>query len=164
MFSTKSSGSSPRPLFFLFLGASCFLGGTETALPQAVPSQANIDASAQRRLQESSRESQKRQNIEQQIRIVARSLSPQALASGPIPARKALAALIRLREMGIPADEALQRAARSTGLDLNRINPCVAYLRSLVEENSGKMTPKILDQLTEGQDPELPVSLPPYQP
>jgi hypothetical protein len=165
MFSIKSFCSSLRLLhfFLLFILAAVV---PPSAIPQAVPSQANIDASAQRRLQETAREAQRQHRIEEEIRKISPALAGKKLAGagGPVLARLALAALVRLRNEGISPDEALTRAARSTGLDHTSAAKPSAYLRNLFAENSGKVTPPVLAKLEAGQDPAPALTLPAYVP
>jgi hypothetical protein len=85
MFSIKSFCSSLRLLhfFLLFILAAVV---PPSAIPQAVPSQANIDASAQRRLQETAREAQRQHRIEEEIRKISPALAGKKLAGagGPL--------------------------------------------------------------------------------
>lgn len=164
MSSTKSFSSSLRPqLLSLFFPLSAVLPATVWS--QAVPSQANIDASAQRRLQETAREAQRQQRIDQEIRKLSAALSPEKLAgsTGPVLTRQALAAFSRLRADGISPDEALARAARSAGPAGASSKPS-AYLRNVFAETSGKITPSILARLEAGEDPAPAFTIPPYQP
>lgn len=133
--------------------------------PQAVPSQANIDASAQRRLQETAREAQRQQRIEQEIRKLSAALSPEKLAgsTGQMLTRQALAALSRLQTDGISPEEAIARAARNADPAGNSSQPS-AYLRKLFAETSAKITPSILAKLEAGEDPAPAFTIPPYQP
>lgn len=162
---TKSSFSSLRQPFllpFLFLSAVA----PTTVCSQAVSSQANIDASAQRRLQETTREAQRQNRIDQEIRKLSAALSPEKLAgsTGPVLARQALAAFSRLQADGVSPDLALARAARSAGLDGASGSKPSAYLRNLFAENSGKITPTVLARLEAGEDPAPAFTLPPYPP
>jgi len=162
---TKSFSLSLRPPL---LSSLFYLAGFAPVAvwPQAVPSQANIDASAQRRLQETAREAQRQRRIEEQIRNLAPALDPEKLAQreGPVLVRKALAALIHLREEGIPADEALARAARAAKIQTDRAAKPSAYLRNLAQENSPALTSALLEKLEAGEDPTPKLNLPPYQP
>ena len=147
------------------VAACCFPACWEAAYPQAVPSQANIDASAQRRLQETVREAQRQRRIEEQIRNLTPALDPDQLAGsgGPVLARKALAALARLKDEGIPPDEALSRATRTGKIEITKAaRPC-SYLRSLFLQNSSDLTPELLDKLAAGEDPAPNLILPPYR-
>ena len=170
MSATRSFSSNLR--FLLLLGASlAFLGAGNSALPQgaypsAVGSQANTDAAAQRRLQETMQEAQRQRRIEEQVRRLAPALDAENLAGsdGPLLARQALAALARLRGDGISPDDALARAARSAGLETAAAAKPSAYLRKLYTENAGNLTPAVVTKLEAGEDPAPAFSLPPYRP
>ncbi|MEY5063028.1 MAG: hypothetical protein RLZZ112_992 [Verrucomicrobiota bacterium] len=161
---TKSSFSSLRLQlsFFFFILSAVPLA---SVWPQAVPSQANIDASAQRRLQETAREAQRQHRMDQEIRKLSAALSPEKLTgpTGPVLTRRALAALSRLRADGISPEEALARAARTAGPAGATSKPS-AYLRNLFAETSAKITPSSLSKLEAGEDPAPALIIPPYQP
>ena len=161
---TKSSNSSLKPLFLFFL-ATLPVGWSFLAGAQVIPSQANIDASAQRRLQETAREAQRQLRMEQEIRKLSAALSPEKLAgsTGPVLTRQALAALSRLQTDGISPEEALSRAARIVK-PADTFSKASAYLRNLFAETSAKITPSILAKLEAGQDPAPTLTIPPYQP
>ena len=135
-------------------------------LPSAVGSQAVMDAEAQRRLQETAREAQRQRRIGEQIAILARALDPAALAcpSGPGLTRQALAALVRLREDGIPPDQAIPRATRTAGLDPTQTAKPASYLRNLFTQQSSQITPSLLEKLAAGEDPAPDLLLPPFVP
>lgn len=162
---TPSFRSSLSPLGLIF-AVGVFGWVPVTGLAQAIPSQANIDASAQRRLQETAREAQRQRRIEQQVQTLSQALSPDQLAGsgGAVLTRRALAALVLLREDGIPANDAVTRAIRSARLDSSSSAKPSAYLRTLFAEKSGKITPAILAKLQAGQDPSPALVLPPYAP
>lgn len=164
---------SVTPSFSLSLKALAIFGivGSltvlrETAQAQAVPSQANIDASAQRRMQEIAEESRQRQRIEDQIRVLSPALVPEKLSGsqGPVLARQGLAALVRLRQEGVSPNDAISRAVRGARLDSTQANKPAAYFRNLFSELSGKITPTILKQLEAGENPAPALTLPPFQP
>ena len=170
MSATRSFSSNLRilrlvgpALGLLTAGAWVVAQGT---LPSAVGSQANTDASAQRRLQETMQETQRQRRIEEQIHRLAPALEATALSGsrGPVLTRKALAALARLRAEGISPKDALDRAARSARLDSAASEKPSAYLRNLFLQNSDAITPAVLTQLEAGEDPSPALSLPPYQP
>jgi len=135
-------------------------------MAQTVPSQANTDSSAQRRLQETAREAQRQRRIEEQIQNVAPALASDRLAGpgGPILARKALAAMVRLKEEGVSPDEAILRATRSSGMNSSQTGKPGFYLQDLLLQKSGQITTPILAKLEAGEDPAPAFSLPPYQP
>lgn len=149
-----------------WLVVGCFLAVPPTTRPQAVPSQANIDASAQRRLQDTAREAQRQRRIEDQIRNLGPALSPEKLAgaTGSVLTRKALAALVRLRQEGVAPGEALERAARSAGVASDQAAQPSAYLRNLFIQKSGQITPAILAKLEAGEDPAPDLILSPFVP
>lgn len=136
------------------------------AVPSAVSSQANIDASAQRRLQESARDAQRQRRIEDLVRKVSPALSMEKLAGpgGPALTRKALAALVRLQQEGVPPDEAVSRANRSSGIDSTQTAKPASYLQNLYIQKSGQITPSILTKLEAGEDPAPDLVLSPFIP
>ena len=164
---------SVTPSFSLSLKALVIFGiagsltaWQEAAQSQAVPSQANIDASAQRRLQELADESRRRQRIEDQIRLISPALTQEKLSGpqGPVLARQALAALIHLRQEGITVNDALSRAVREARLDAAQTAKSTAYFRNLFSELSGKITSTALKQLEAGEDPAPALIIPLFQP
>lgn len=164
---------SVTPSFSLSLKALVIFGiagsltaWQEAAQAQAVPSQANIDASAQRRLQELADESRRRQRIEDQIQLISPALAPEKLSGpqGPALARQALAALIHLRQEGITVNDALSRAVREARLDTAQTAKSTAYFRNLFSELSGKITSTALKQLEAGKDPAPALIIPLFQP
>lgn len=167
---TRSSCSNLRNLrwlapAFCILFAGDLLQG-QGALPSAVGSQANTDASAQRRLQETAREAQRQRRIDEQLRILAPALDSEKLAGpqGPVLSRKALAALARLRGEGISTDDALARAGRTAKADPALAAKPSAYLRNLFSKNSSALNDGILEKLEAGEDPSPTLVLPPYLP
>jgi len=145
---------------------SCFLAMGHNTCAQAIPSQANIDASAQRRLQETAREAQRQRRIEELVLILAPALDATKLAgpTGPSLTRKALAALTRLREEGISADDALARAGRTAKTNPAQVAKPTVYLRNLFSEKSSALNDGILEKLEAGEDPAPSLILPPYLP
>ncbi|NBS54533.1 hypothetical protein EBT23_03055 [bacterium] len=165
MFVTRLFSSSLR--HFLWGGTvAYFLVSGETSRSQAVSSQANTDASAQRRLQEIAREADRQRRIDEQIRNLAPALDPGKLAGteGPILTRKALAALVHLREEGIPPQEAMPRAVRSAGIDPTKSAKPSTFLRNLFLEYSPALNAEILKKLEVGEDPGPKMVLPLFQP
>jgi len=143
-----------------------FLAWSPTGFPQAVPSQANIDASAQRRLQETAHEAQRQHRIEEQIRRISPALASENLAGpgGPVLARRALAALILLRKEGVSLEESIARATRAAGIDPAQAAKPAAYLRNLFVQKSGQVTPAILTKLESGENPAPDLVLSPFVP
>ena len=82
------------------------------AWTQVVPVQANIDAQAQRRLQEQAEQARRQRRIEDQLQRIVPALDPQNL-SGPKSNRttsQAMAALYSLQTDGVSPRDALRRA------------------------------------------------------
>ena len=152
------------PVIYVLLAADVVLG--QGSLPSAVGSQANTDASAQRRLQETAREAQRQRRIEELVLILAPALDATKLAgpTGPSLTRKALAALTRLREEGISADDALARAGRMAKTNPAQVAKPTVYLRNLFSEKSSALNDGILEKLEAGEDPAPSLILPPYLP
>jgi len=165
MSATKSFNFARRRLLLL-LPLACGIGPLESCWSQAVPSQANIDASAQRRLQETMREAQRQRRIEENLRHVQPALSAEKLAGagGAVLARRALAGLIRLREDGLSPADSLRRAARAAGIGADAAARPSAYLENLVSDHSRKITPSVLSRLEAGEDPGPDLVLPPFSP
>ena len=170
MSATRLSNSNRKPHRFLgiFLGALLAgeIGHAQGGLPAAVGSQASTDASAQRRLQETAKEAQRQRRIEDQLRRLSPALSPEKLAGpgGPVTTRQALAALVRLREEGVPLDDAILRATHAAGIDSAQAAKPAAYLRNLLIQKSGRVTPAILTKLEAGEDPAPDLVLSPFVP
>lgn len=167
---TRSFNSNPR--FFRFFGLAFLVSfgsgplQSQGSLPSAVSSQANMDAAAQRRLQDTAREAQRQRRVDEQIRLLAPALSSENLAAskGPVLTRKAIAALATLRREGISPEEAFSKATRAAGIGSNAATKPIYYLRTLFLENSGKITPEILAKLAAGEDPSPNLILPAYLP
>ena len=170
MSATRLSNSNPKPHRFLGILLSALLAGeighAQGGLPAAVGSQANTDASAQRRLQETAKEAQRQRRIEDQLRRLSPALSPEKLAGpgGAVLTRQALAALVRLREDGMPLDEAILRATRAAGIDSAQAAKPASYLRNLFVQKSGLITPAILAKLEAGEDAAPDLVLAPFVP
>ena len=145
---------------------ACVLCFVQATMAQTVPSQANTDSSAQRRLQETAREAQRQRRIEEQIQIMVPALASGNLAGpgGPILARKALAAMIHLREEGVSPDETILRATRAAGIDSAQAAHPASYLLNLFAQKSGLITPPILAKLETGEDPAPDLVLAPFSP
>ena len=145
---------------------SCLLCFAQAVTAQTVPSQANTDSSAQRRLQETAREAQRQRRIEEQIQKVAAALDSDKLGgpSGSILTRKAFAAMVRLREEGVSPDETILRATRAAGIDSAQAAQPAFYLRNLFAQKSGLITPPILAKLETGEDPAPDLVLTPFVP
>lgn len=133
---------------------------------QVVPSQANVDAQAQRRLQEDARESMRRQRVDENIRRLIPALDPSNLSgpNGPAYTRKALATLAELQEDGVAPKDALQRAARNSPLKSENTQNTSSYLLACWQRVKNQLTPEALSALRQGLEPRGPLSLPPFQP
>lgn len=169
MSATRSFSSNLKILplvgsFGILITADVVCG--QGSLPSAVGSQANTDAAAQRRLQETAREAQRQRRIEEQIQHLVPALDPQNLvgSAGPVLVRKALAALMALRQDGISPEDAMARAIRSARLDSAAGSKPSSYLRDLFAQHSGAITPEMLAKLEAGEDPAPFLKIPPYQP
>ncbi len=162
---TKLSKLSPSRYWpLLLLAKTVFLACPVWA--QVVPSQANIDASAQRRLQDTAEQARQLRRTEEQTLILSRALSAETLSGprGPVLTRQALAAMVRLREMGVGTDEALRRATRTSGIGPDQAAGTTAYFRGLFSKYSGKITPSLLSRLEAGTDPAPELILAPFAP
>lgn len=162
---TPSFNSSLSQVGWLVV-AACFLWTSVGGFSQIVPSQANTDAAAQRRLQEMAREAQRQRSIEEQVRRISPALSAEKLSGpgGSVLARKALAALVRLQGEGVKLDEAIRRATSSAGMDSTQAGKPASYLRNLFIQKSGRITPEILTKLEAGEDPAPDLVLSPFTP
>lgn len=129
---------------------------------QVVPTQANIDAQAQRRLQEDARESMRRQRVDENTRRLVPALDPANLRgpNGPASIRKALAALTDLQADGVAPKDALLRAARNSLLKSNTST----YLEACWQKVKDQLTPEALSALRQGLEPKSPLELPPFHP
>jgi len=83
---------------------------------------------------------------------------------GPVLTRQALAALVRLREDGVPLDDAILRATRTAGIDSAQAAKPASYLRNLFVQKSVLITPAILAKLESGDDPAPDLVLAPFVP
>lgn len=170
MSATRLFNSNPKPHRFLGILLGALLAGeighAQGGLPAAVSSQAHTDADAQRRLQETAREAQRQRRIEDQVRRLSPALSPEKLVGpgGPVLTRQALAALVRLRQDGVPLDEAILRATRAAGIDSAQAAKPASYLRNLFVQKSGLITSAILAKLETGEDPAPDLVLAPFVP
>ena len=161
MFATKlfTSSRSPRQasvgLLLLLLMAPLLCPA------QVVPVQANIDAQAQRRIQEQSERVRHQRRIDAHLQIISAALSSKNLTSpeGPVFTRRALAALFDLQSEGVSPEKSLQQAVR---LSQETGDSRTAYLTKCWQETSKKITPEIASTLRSGGLPNF--SIPPYIP
>ena len=128
---------------------------------QVVPVQANLDAQAQRRIQEQSERVRRQRQIDANLEIISSALSTENLTSrdGPVFTRRALAALFDLQSEGVSPGKSLQQAVR---LSQETGDSQTAYLTKCWQETSKKITPEIASTLRSGGLPNF--SIPPYIP
>jgi hypothetical protein len=131
---------------------------------QVVPVQANIDAQAQRRLQEQAEQARRQRRIEDQLQRIVPALDSQNL-SGPKSNRttsQALAALYSLQTDGVSPRDALRRAIDCSTIPAEMTRAPLNYLLQCWEANGVKINATIAQSMRTG-DP-APFPLPPYQP
>ena len=152
---------SPLRGLLLFLA-----GGAFPLCSQVVPSQANMDAQAQRRIQANAQESFRRQRINDNIAHLVPSLDPAGLTGpkAPVLTRRAMAALADLSSDGIPPNEALQRAIKASNLDTPVTQKTSAYLLGCWADLAGQITPEDIEAMKKGNAPKTPWEMRPYQP
>ena len=134
------------------------------AWTQVVPVQANIDAQAQRRIQEQAEQARRQRRIEDQLQRIVPALDPQNL-SGPKSNRtttQALAALFSLQADGVSPREALRRAIDCSSIPAEMTRAPFNYLLECWEANGGKINATIAQSMRTG-DP-APFPLPAYKP
>ncbi len=134
-------------------------------LAQVVPVQANLDAQAQRRIQEQSERVRRKRQIDANLEIISSALSTEKLMSpdGPSFTRRALAALFDLQSEGWSPAKSLQEA--NTRLPPTAHTPqatSLAYLTKCWQEFSPSITPIVATTLRAGLSPAF--SIPPYVP
>ena len=130
------------------------------AWTQVVPVQANIDAQAQRRLQEQAEQARRQRRIEDQLQRIVPALDPQNL-SGPKSNRttsQALAAIFSLQTEGVSPRESLRRALDCSGLTAQTTRAPLNYLSSCWETNGKKITPPIAQSMRTGTPPPFPIA------
>ena len=134
------------------------------AWTQVVPVQANIDAQAQRRIQEQAEQARRQRRIEDQLQRIVPALDPQNL-SGPKSNRtttQALAALFSLQADGVSPREALRRAIDCSSIPAEMTRAPFNYLLQCWETNGDKINATIAQSMRTG-DP-TPFPLPAYKP
>ena len=135
-----------------------------SAWTQVVPVQANMDAQAQRRMQEQANMARRERRIEDHLQQIVPALDPKNL-SGPQGTRtrnKALAALYSLQTEGVSARDALRRAIDCSNLPTETTRAPLNYLLQTWESVAGKMNPTLAQSMRTG-DP-APFPIPPFQP
>ena len=156
------SSRNPRQasvgLLFLLLMAPSL------CLAQVVPVQANLDAQAQRRIQEQSERVRRQRQIDANLEKIATALSSKNLTSpeGPVFTRRALAALFDLQSEGWSPAKSLQEATRLPSTRETQKATSSAYLTKCWQEFSPSITPTVATTLRAGLSPTF--SIPPYVP
>ena len=163
---TKLFPSNHRRLNFLWISLLLSGSGILPLRAQVVPSQANIDAQAQRRLQADAQESIRRGRIEENIRRLVPALDPSNLTTpeGPALTRQALAALSDLLSDGIVPRDSIQRAIKKSPLETSATQKTSAYLLECWGSVSGQITSDDLEPMRKGLEPKTPLNLPILQP
>ena len=163
---TKLFPSNHRRLNFLWISLLLSGSGILPLRAQVVPSQANIDAQAQRRLQADAQESIRRRRIEENIRRLVPALDPSNLTTpeGPALTRQALAALSDLLSDGIVPRDSIQRAIKKSPLETSATQKTSAYLLECWGSVSGQITSDDLEPMRKGLEPKIPLNLPIFQP
>ena len=133
-------------------------------LAQVVPVQANLDAQAQRRIQEQSERVRRQRQIDANLEKIASALSSKNLTSpeGPVFTRRALAALFDLQSEGWSPAKSLQEATRFPSTSETQKAASSAYLTKCWQEFSPSITPTVATTLRAGLSPAF--SIPPYVP
>ena len=133
-------------------------------LAQVVPVQANLDAQAQRRIQEQSERVRRQRQIDTNLEKIATALSSKNLSSpeGPVFTRRALAALFDLQSEGWSPAKSLQEATRLPSTRETQKTTSSAYLTKCWQEFSPSITPTVATTLRAGLSPTF--SIPPYVP
>jgi len=133
-------------------------------LAQVVPVQANLDAQAQRRIQEQAERVRRRRQIDANLEKIATALSSKNLTSpeGPVFTRRALAALFDLQSEGWSPEKSLQEATRLPSTTETQKATTSAYLTKCWQEFSPSITPTVATTLRAGLSPAF--SIPPYVP
>ena len=157
-----TSSRNPRQasvgLLFLLLMAPLL------CLAQVIPVQANLDAQAQRRIQEQSERVRRQRQIDANLEIISVALSSKNLTSpeGPVFTRRALAALFDLQSEGWSPEKSLQKASRIPPTSHTPQAASIAYLTKCWREFSPSITPTVATTLGAGLPPAF--SIPPYVP
>jgi hypothetical protein len=134
-------------------------------LAQVVPVQANLDAQAQRRIQEQFERVRRQRQIDANLEIISSALSTEKLRSpdGSSFTRRALAAIFDLQTEGWSPAKSLQEANnRLLPTDHTPQATSLAYLTKCWQEFSPNITPTVAATLRAGLSPAF--SIPPYVP
>ena len=164
IFVTKSScfSRNVRSLLFTFLLFGILLDATTQS--QVVPVQANIDAQAQRRIQQQAELARRQRRIEDHLQRIVPALDPQNLSSskGNRTTSQAMAAIFCLQMEGVSPREALRQAADCSALPAETTRAPFNYLWNCWETNQKKITPSIAQSMRSGEPAPFPIS--PFQP
>jgi len=134
------------------------------AWTQVVPVQANMDAQAQRRIQQQAELARRQRRIEDQLQQIVPALDPKNL-SGPKGTRtrnKALAALYSLQTDGVSPRDALRRAVDCSNLPTETTRAPLNYLLQTWESVVEKMNATLAQSMRTGDPAPFPIS--PFQP
>jgi hypothetical protein len=129
-------------------------------LSQVVPVQANIDAQAQRRMQEQTEVARRQRRIEDHLQRIVPALDPQNL-TGPKATQttsQALAALFSLQVEGVSPREALRRAVDCSDLTAQITRAPMNYLFLCWETNAKKITSPIAQSMRSGSPAPFPIA------
>ena len=131
---------------------------------QVVPVQANMDAQAQRRIQQQAELARRQRRIEDHLQKIVPALDPKNLSGsqGVRTTNKALAALYSLQADGVSARDALRLAIDCSNLPTETTRAPLNYLLQTWESIAGKMNPTLAQSMRTG-DP-APFPIPPFQP
>jgi len=164
MSATRSFISSRNPRQASFGLLLLLLMAPFLCLAQVVPVQANLDAQAQRRIQEQSERVRRQRQIDANLEKIASAFSSKNLTSpeGPVFTRRALAALFDLQSEGWSPEKSLQEATRLPSTTETPKATSSAYLTKCWQEFSPSITPTVAATLRAGLSPAF--SIPPYVP
>ena len=156
------SSRNVRSALFTLLILGLLLGSS--AWTQVVPVQANMDAQAQRRIQQQAEMARRQRRIEDHLQQIVPALDPKNLSGlqGARNTNKALAALYSLQTDGVSARDALRRAIDCSNLPSETTRAPLNYLLQTWESVAGKMNPTLAQSMRTG-DP-APFPIPPFQP
>ena len=128
---------------------------------QVVPVQANLDAQAQRRIQEQSERVRRQRQIDANLEIISSALSTENLTSrdGPFFTRRALAAIFDLQSEGWSPEKSLQEASRLPSTAETPKATSSAYLTKSWQEFSPNITPAVAATLRAGLSPAFSIPL-----
>jgi hypothetical protein len=134
------------------------------AWTQVVPVQANMDAQAQRRIQQQAELARRQRRIEDHLQQIVPALDPKNLSGsqGVRTTNKALAALYSLQTDGVSARDALRRAIDCSNLPAENTRAPLNYLLQTWESVAGKMNPTLAQSMRTGDPAPFPIS--PFQP